>query len=110
MHDTTPDLDTFFKINTNAGSGFAAGSDAPISVGLNETLDQIFAQAIFEASSENFVLQNFTFTPEGGVGEEFVAIPAITVPEPAPWMLMLGALLLLYLARTRRLTVIPRRR
>jgi hypothetical protein len=100
-------LDTFFKINTDPSSGFAAGHDEDISQGLNQSLDAIFAQSTFAASADAYVIEDFTFTPEGGV-ESITAVPLAAVPEPAPWMLMLGAMLLLYLARMRRIAVAPR--
>jgi T5SS/PEP-CTERM-associated repeat protein len=102
------DLDTFFKINTTAG--FASGNDQPISDGLDQSLDTIFAQSTFEATSNAYVIENFTFTPEGGVGEDFTAVPIVTVPEPAPWMLMLAAFLLLYLVHMHEVAAVTRRR
>jgi hypothetical protein len=44
------------------------------------------------------------------VGEDFTAVPIASVPEPAPWMLMLGALWLLYLVRVRSVAAAIRRR
>src|SRR6185369_301125 len=102
------DLDTFFKINTNAASGFVPGSDHALSGALGQSLDAIFDDATFGASAESFVITNFTFTPEGGV-ESITAAPVALVPEPTPWMLMLAAMLVLYVGRTRRFAAIARR-
>ena len=101
------DLDTFFRINTTPGFGTA--SDEPISIALGQSLDALFAQATFEAISSAYVLENFTFTPGGGVGSGFTAIPIAPVPEPATWMLMLSAMVLLYLAQMRRAASMRRR-
>jgi len=103
------ELDTFFKINTNAASGFVPGSDQALSGALGQSLDAIFDDATFGASAESFVVTNFTFTPEGGV-ESITAVPVALVPEPTPWMLMLAAMLVLYVGRTRRFAAIARRR
>jgi T5SS/PEP-CTERM-associated repeat protein len=102
------DLDTFFRTNTTPGFGTAF--DQPISVALDESLDTLFADATFAAISSAYVLENFTFTPEGGVGSGFTAIPIASVPEPATWTLMLGALLLLHGARVRCIAALARRR
>jgi T5SS/PEP-CTERM-associated repeat protein len=102
------DLDAFFRINDTPG--FGSGFDEPISMGLGQSLDALFAQSIFEATSNAYVIENFTFTPEGGVGQGFTAIPIAQVPEPATWTLMMCGILLLYLAHMRRNAILKRRR
>jgi T5SS/PEP-CTERM-associated repeat protein len=103
------DLDTFFRINPDTGGNFNPSGDVDISTILlpGQTLDDLFAGADFNAMSSAYVIENFSFTPDGGVGPGFTAVP---VPEPPPWMLMLGAMLLLYLAQMRRGAAIPRQR
>jgi T5SS/PEP-CTERM-associated repeat protein len=107
-------LDTFFKVNPDTGGTFNPSGDVGISaiVPQGETLDDLFAQATFGATSTAFVIENFTFTPDAGVAPGFEATPigSSTVPEPAPWMLLLAAMLVLYAARIRRLAAIAPRR
>jgi len=88
-------LDTFFK--TNFTPGLDESGDVGISALLvsGQTLDDLFADVMFNATSDVFVFEEFVFNPNDGV------IALVAVPEPATLALMLLGCLALIAGRQR---------
>lgn len=79
------DVDTFFKLRADDGA-------------LEVLAPEAFATATFEAQSDAYVIQNFSFSPSGGAS--FTATP---VPEPGSAALLLAGIGALgWWARRRR--------
>lgn len=55
--------------------------------GLHPLSHSLFAGASFSASADDYLLQNFKFTADGGA-----AFTAAAVPEPGTWLMLLAGL------------------